>query len=188
MFGYAIVIAVYLLQRHIPSELINHQTSSQETFKPARSFATLVHVCVSVHSPTRRKMLAHGTLRSQILALNAFLVAACELHKTTRFPSLLDGSSICCRPQKPNPSRRCCLSLPTDRSRTKKATRKKTMTNNLESLRYSNKDGKPQLSVLDQLLIPHSKEYIDIPDVEAAWSVIRKMQIRGASLSLSLCV
>ena len=62
------------------------------------------------------------------------------------------------------------------------------MTNNLESLRYSNKDGKPQLSVLDQLLIPHSKEYIDIPDVEAAWSVIRKMQIRGASLSLSLCV
>ena len=56
------------------------------------------------------------------------------------------------------------------------------MTKNLESLRYSNEGGKPRLSVLDQLLIPNAKEYIEIPDVEAAWSVIRKMQIRGALL------
>mmetsp|Transcript_7529 Transcript_7529/g.10956 ORF Transcript_7529/g.10956 Transcript_7529/m.10956 type:complete len:374 (-) Transcript_7529:1130-2251(-) len=51
----------------------------------------------------------------------------------------------------------------------------------LESLRYT-KTPSPKLEVLDQLLIPHSKEYIEIPDVEAAWSVIRKMQIRGAPL------
>jgi methylthioribose-1-phosphate isomerase len=49
---------------------------------------------------------------------------------------------------------------------------------NLQSLRYS--PSEPKLEVLDQLLIPHSKVYIDIPDVEAAWSVIRSMQIRGA--------
>ena len=51
------------------------------------------------------------------------------------------------------------------------------MANNLQSLRYSSDPIK--LEVLDQLLIPHVKEYIDIPDVEAAWSVIRSMQIRG---------
>ena len=27
--------------------------------------------------------------------------------------------------------------------------------------------------------IPKEKKYVDIPDVESAWSVIRKMQIRG---------
>uniref|UniRef100_A0A7S4VUX8 Methylthioribose-1-phosphate isomerase n=2 Tax=Ditylum brightwellii TaxID=49249 RepID=A0A7S4VUX8_9STRA len=54
---------------------------------------------------------------------------------------------------------------------------------NLQSLRYSNEGGKtPTLSVLDQLLIPDKKEYVDIPDVEAAWGVIRSMQIRGAPL------
>ena len=52
------------------------------------------------------------------------------------------------------------------------------MSNNLQSLKYSGGD-KPTLSVLDQLLIPHEKTYIDIPDVEAAWGVIRSMQIRG---------
>lgn len=56
----------------------------------------------------------------------------------------------------------------------------------LQSLRYSNEDGKPSLSVLDQLLIPASKEYIEVPDVEAAWSVIRKMQIRGAFADYSV--
>lgn len=57
------------------------------------------------------------------------------------------------------------------------------MSDNLQSLRYNTKDGsKPTLSVLDQLLIPHEKKYVDVPDVEAAWSVIRKMQIRGAPL------
>ena len=54
------------------------------------------------------------------------------------------------------------------------------MTGNLQSLKYSNECGnKPTLVVLDQLLIPHEKVYVDIPDVQAAWSVIRTMQIRG---------
>ena len=54
----------------------------------------------------------------------------------------------------------------------------------LQSLQYTGtKDGKdPKLSVLDQLLIPKEKVYIDIPDVKAAWTVIRTMQIRGAPL------
>eukprot|EP00549_Striatella_unipunctata_P019424 CAMPEP_0118673726 /NCGR_PEP_ID=MMETSP0800-20121206/492_1 /TAXON_ID=210618 ORGANISM="Striatella unipunctata, Strain CCMP2910" /NCGR_SAMPLE_ID=MMETSP0800 /ASSEMBLY_ACC=CAM_ASM_000638 /LENGTH=368 /DNA_ID=CAMNT_0006568841 /DNA_START=27 /DNA_END=1133 /DNA_ORIENTATION=+ len=56
------------------------------------------------------------------------------------------------------------------------------MSNNLQSLRYGKENGSSKLSVLDQLLIPHQKEYIDVPDVEAAWSVIREMQIRGAPL------
>ncbi|CAB9515074.1 Methylthioribose-1-phosphate isomerase [Seminavis robusta] len=56
-----------------------------------------------------------------------------------------------------------------------------TGSNNLQSLKYSSGD-KPTLAVLDQLLIPHEKKYIDIPDVEAAWGVIRSMQIRGAPL------
>jgi methylthioribose-1-phosphate isomerase len=53
--------------------------------------------------------------------------------------------------------------------------------NNLQSLRYSGGDN-PTLAVLDQLLIPQEKQYIDIPDVEAAWGVIRTMQIRGTSV------
>jgi len=54
----------------------------------------------------------------------------------------------------------------------------------LQSLHYTGvKDGnKPKLSVLDQLLVPKEKKYIDIPDVKAAWTVIRSMQIRGAPL------
>lgn len=56
-------------------------------------------------------------------------------------------------------------------------------TNNLQSLIYSNEGGSnPTLSVLDQLLVPHEKTYVPIPDIEAAWSVIRTMQIRGAPL------
>jgi methylthioribose-1-phosphate isomerase len=55
--------------------------------------------------------------------------------------------------------------------------------NNLLSLKYSNEGGKtPKLAVLDQLLIPHEKVYIDVPDVEKAWSVIRTMQIRGTCM------
>ncbi len=51
---------------------------------------------------------------------------------------------------------------------------------NLQSIIYTNDGGnEPKLSVLDQLLVPHEKKYIPIPDVEAAWSVIRLMQIRG---------
>lgn len=59
------------------------------------------------------------------------------------------------------------------------------MAASLQSLQYTGvKDGneKPKLAVLDQLLVPKEKVYIDIPDVEAAWTVIRKMQIRGAPL------
>lgn len=54
---------------------------------------------------------------------------------------------------------------------------------NLQSLKYYNEGGTtPELAVLDQLLIPHEKVYIDVPDVEKTWSVIREMQIRGAPL------
>jgi eIF-2B alpha/beta/delta-like uncharacterized protein len=55
------------------------------------------------------------------------------------------------------------------------------ITDNLQSLRYTN-DGSPSLSVLDQLKLPMEKVYIEVGDVEAAWSVIRSMQIRGAPL------
>lgn len=52
---------------------------------------------------------------------------------------------------------------------------------NLQSLLYTS-DPTPKLEVLDQLLIPHEKVYIAVPDAETAWSVIHKMQIRGAPL------
>jgi S-methyl-5-thioribose-1-phosphate isomerase len=42
--------------------------------------------------------------------------------------------------------------------------------------------GGPALKVLDQLLLPQEKVYIDVPDFQSAWSVIHKMQIRGAPL------
>jgi eIF-2B alpha/beta/delta-like uncharacterized protein len=58
-----------------------------------------------------------------------------------------------------------------------------TAAENLQSLKYSNTLGSnPQLQVLDQLLVPHEKVYIPIPDVTAAWTVIQTMQIRGAPL------
>ena len=52
----------------------------------------------------------------------------------------------------------------------------------LQSLRYANDNGVLKLSVLDQLKVPQEKVYIDVNNVEDAWSVIRKMQIRGAPL------
>jgi len=52
--------------------------------------------------------------------------------------------------------------------------------NNLQSMKYTNEGGStPQLKVLDQLLIPHEKAYIDVPDVAMAYTVIKTMQIRG---------
>lgn len=60
-------------------------------------------------------------------------------------------------------------------------TKKAKTAGNLQSLIYSS-DPVPKLEVLDQLLIPHEKVYIDIPDTESAWSVIHTMQIRGAPL------
>lgn len=53
--------------------------------------------------------------------------------------------------------------------------------NNLQSLIYTSEPA-VKLQVLDQLLIPHEKVYIDVPDAETAWSVINTMQIRGAPL------
>ena len=56
--------------------------------------------------------------------------------------------------------------------------------NNLQSLIYTNDDGKtPKLKVLDQLLVPQSKVYIDVPDVQTAYNVIKTMQIRGTSIT-----
>jgi len=52
---------------------------------------------------------------------------------------------------------------------------------NLQSLRYTNEGGL-KLSVMDQLKVPQEKVYIDVENVQDAWSVIRKMQIRGAPL------
>jgi 5-methylthioribose kinase len=40
----------------------------------------------------------------------------------------------------------------------------------------------PSLKVLDQLKVPAEKAYIDVTDIQTAWSVIRNMQIRGAPL------
>jgi hypothetical protein len=60
-----------------------------------------------------------------------------------------------------------------------------TTDNQVHSLRFSSK--KPKLEVLDQLLLPHSKVYIDVPDVEAAWKVIRSMQIRGMEFEFCVC-
>lgn len=57
-----------------------------------------------------------------------------------------------------------------------------TAASNLQSLRYTNDNGSLALSVLDQLKIPQEKEYIEVKDVQGAWSVIRSMQIRGAPL------
>jgi len=48
----------------------------------------------------------------------------------------------------------------------------------LESLRYS----RGSLQVLDQLKIPQETVYVEIPNSEAAWQVIRSMQVRGAPL------
>ena len=49
----------------------------------------------------------------------------------------------------------------------------------LRTLLYDDTGSRPSLQVLDQLLIPDEKKYIDIPDVKAAWTVIRDMNIRG---------
>lgn len=53
----------------------------------------------------------------------------------------------------------------------------------LKSLIYDDSSEHPlSLKVLDQLLIPDEKKYIDIPNVQATWSVIRDMNIRGRSV------
>ena len=52
------------------------------------------------------------------------------------------------------------------------------MSSSLQSVRYE----RGALSVLDQLLLPHEKQYIAVAGSEDAWSVIRTMQVRGAPL------
>lgn len=59
----------------------------------------------------------------------------------------------------------------------------------LQSLKYN----RGSLEVLDQLLLPHSIQYIALNDSKDAWAVIRSMQVRGAPLiaitaALSLAV
>jgi len=53
----------------------------------------------------------------------------------------------------------------------------------LQSLVYDAGDlaanKKPSLKVLDQLLLPDETVYVDVPDVQTTWNVIRNMQIRG---------
>jgi methylthioribose-1-phosphate isomerase len=48
----------------------------------------------------------------------------------------------------------------------------------LESLIYQ-PGPPPTLQVLDQLLLPHQTVYVNVPDIETTWTVIRTMQIRG---------
>jgi len=46
----------------------------------------------------------------------------------------------------------------------------------------TNGDSEPvvlSLQVLDQLLIPDEKKYIDVPNIQTTWAVIKNMQIRG---------
>ena len=60
---------------------------------------------------------------------------------------------------------------------------------NLQSMIYTNEGGTtPQLQVLDQLLIPHEKVYIDVPDVAIAYTVIKTMQIRGMCARMCVCM
>ncbi|KJH43954.1 initiation factor, subunit 2 family protein [Dictyocaulus viviparus] len=52
--------------------------------------------------------------------------------------------------------------------------------NRIKSFRFD--VGKNELLVLDQLLLPHKIEYIPIKNTKDAFTVIRKMQVRGAPL------
>ena len=48
----------------------------------------------------------------------------------------------------------------------------------MESFRYA----RGSLSVLDQLLVPASTEFVDVNNTQDAWQVIRDMRVRGAPL------
>lgn len=43
----------------------------------------------------------------------------------------------------------------------------------------SDNNNKPTLKVLDQLLLPGEKKYIDVATIQDAWTVIRDMNVRG---------
>ena len=49
---------------------------------------------------------------------------------------------------------------------------------NLQAIVYT----RGSLKVLDQLKIPQESVYIDVPDSQRAWDVIRSMQVRGAPM------
>jgi len=38
---------------------------------------------------------------------------------------------------------------------------------------------RPSLQVLDQLLLPDESKYINVPDIQTTWRVIKDMNIRG---------
>ena len=48
--------------------------------------------------------------------------------------------------------------------------------NSLLSLKYDRASN--TLEVLDQLLVPHQRVMVPVTDCEAAWTVIRQMQVR----------
>jgi hypothetical protein len=52
----------------------------------------------------------------------------------------------------------------------------------LQSLKYT----RGSLKVIDQLLLPHELVWIEIPDVTAAWTVIRTMQVNLSLQSLNV--
>lgn len=52
------------------------------------------------------------------------------------------------------------------------------MVSSLQSLIYEPGE-KPKLQVLDQLALPNETKYIDVPNIQTAWKVIRDMNIRG---------
>ncbi|TKR77623.1 hypothetical protein L596_018557 [Steinernema carpocapsae] len=54
----------------------------------------------------------------------------------------------------------------------------------LKSLKYDKEANR--LQILDQLLIPHETKYVEVEGVEDGFSVIKKMQVRGAPLIASV--
>ncbi|GMR60713.1 hypothetical protein PMAYCL1PPCAC_30908 [Pristionchus mayeri] len=58
----------------------------------------------------------------------------------------------------------------------------------LSSLTIDTGTTKPSIKVLDQLLLPAQKKYIEIKNVDTAVSLIKNMQVRGAPLIASVAV
>ncbi|GMT06111.1 hypothetical protein PENTCL1PPCAC_28285, partial [Pristionchus entomophagus] len=61
-------------------------------------------------------------------------------------------------------------------------------TKRLSSITIETGTTKPCIKVLDQLLLPHQKQYIEIKNVDTAVTVIKNMQVRGAPLIASVAV
>ncbi|KAF8355366.1 hypothetical protein PRIPAC_96989 [Pristionchus pacificus] len=58
----------------------------------------------------------------------------------------------------------------------------------LSSITIDTGTTKPSIKVLDQLLLPGQKKYLEIKGVESAADLIKKMQVRGAPLIASVAV